>query len=176
MSGIDWATLRKEATTTLEGDFAVVITDAKPGQSGNGKPMIKCTLTVEAGPYVGRKVYSNFTISPESQVALKMFFNAMTTLGLGEEFFAGQPSVEAIAQALLGKRATVVLEGREWNGTMRENVKSWKAPEGGPVATVGVPMVASSSPSSGLAGMTAAPLGAQPSTPAPVMDEGPDPF
>lgn len=176
MSGIDWKKLRADATTILEGDFNIVISDAKPGVSSTKKPMIKCTLVVESGPFAGRKVYHNFTISPESPIAMQMFFRAMTTLGLGEEFFATQPSEEAIAQGLLGKRATVAIEKREWQGQERENVKSWSAASGPAGPSMGMPTIAVTSGSGvpDLSGMTAAPLGGQPSTPAP--DLGPDPF
>jgi len=170
MSGIDWAQLHKDAHTVLEGDFGIVISEAKPGESQNKKPMVKCTLVIESGPYTGRKIYHNFTISPESQIAMQMFFRALKTLGLGESFFAQQPSVEGIAQALIGKRATVTLESREWQGQARENVKTWKDPVGAGVPSMSVPMV-----SGDLSSMNAAPLSGLPGTPAPEF-EGPDPF
>lgn len=171
MSGIDWATMHKDAHTVLEGDFGIVVSEAKPGESSNKKPMIKCVLVIESGPYTGRKIYHNFTVSPESQIAMQMFFRALKVLGVGESFFAQNPTTEGIAQAIIGKRAMVTLEPREWQGQARENVKSWKDATGSGVPTMGVPQVGGD-----LSSMNAAPLSSLPSTPAPSFGEGPDPF
>lgn len=176
MTTVDWKKLRDDATTILEGDFAIVITDVKVGESQTKKAMLKCVLTVESGPYAGRKVYHNFTISPESQPAMGMFFRALTTLGLGDAFFAQNPSMESIAQALMGKRANVTIEKREWQGQERENIKSWSEPTGTGAPVMSLPTTASG-PSSSLSGMTAGTLGGQPTTPPPAAPgDGPDPF
>lgn len=190
MAGIDFNKLRKESTTVLEGDFPVVIVKAEAGQSSNGKPMIKTQLKIEAGPYAGRIIYNNFTISAESQIALKMLFEALEVLGLGEAYFATNPELEQISSSLLGRRATVALEARVWNGVPRENVKTWKPAEGG-AAGLGVGMGVVG----GLSGMSASALptmpaaiaasipvalltpNVTPSSAPPVMpSDGPDPF
>lgn len=145
MSSINWKDLRKNATTVLEGEFGVLIFKSEAGLSSNGKDMIKIQLKISSGPHAGRTVFHNFVVS-EHPFAQKRFFEDLAVLGLDEAWFdANNPSMELIASTLLNKNAVVVLEKNTYNGTEREQVKSWKSSSGG-------------GPSGGLSGMTAAPL------------------
>lgn len=128
MADMNWSDMRKNATTILEGEFSIVFAKAEAGESQNGKPMVKCQLKIEGGPSAGRMIFHNFIVSPESQFAMKRFFEDLETLGLDEAYFAKQPSMEQIASDLLGKGATVVLrKGKEYRGTSREEVAEWKS-------------------------------------------------
>lgn len=131
MAEYDWHQMRTDAVAVLTGDFTAVFVKTEATQSTNGKPMIKCQIKIEAGQYAGRVVYHNFTISPESPVAMKMFFLHMDVLGLGNTFFAGNPSLQDIAAALLGKRTIITLESRQYQGVDRENIKNFKSADAG---------------------------------------------
>lgn len=136
MGEMNWSQMRQDATTVLTGDFPVVIVGSEGGKSQNGKPMIKLKLRVESGPYAGREVRNNMTLSPENPTAVKMFFLNLERLGLGAAYFDANPDAEMvqIAADLLGRRAVVTLESRTWNGVASENVKTWKsALDGGAV-------------------------------------------
>jgi hypothetical protein len=134
MGDINWGQLHDESTTVLTGDFPVVITKAEAKQSQGGKPQFKLQLAIESGPYSGRKLPTSITISAESSGAMKMFFLHMAVLGLDKAYFQQNPSMERIAADLLGRRAVVTLEEREWQGRVSESVKAWKAAAGGAAA------------------------------------------
>lgn len=163
---LDWAALHKDATTTLTGDFAVVITEATAQKTSNGdKDMIKWKAKIETGPYAGRPLWGNFTISPESPGAMRILFAHLAALGVDGAFFQTYPkaTVAQIAQALQGRKAIATVGVRPWNGQDREEVQGWKKPEiggaggvslgvlggfgGGPSGIPGVPAVAASTPS-----------------------------
>lgn len=143
MADTNWADLHKHATTSLEGEFPLVIVEAIATKTNDqSKDMIKWKAKIESGPFVDRPISGNFTISPESPVALRIFFSQMAVLGLDGAFFAANPNapVEMIAQALINRRAIAVLGTRQWQGREFEDVKEWKPPLGGPGgnASVGV--------------------------------------
>jgi hypothetical protein len=132
---IDWASLHQDSTTTLEGEFPVVIVEATATKTNDqSKDMIKWKAKVESGPYAGRPLWGNFTISPESPGAMRILFSHLAVLGLDGAFFAANQHapVAVIAQALVGRKAVAEVGTRSWNGTEREEVKAWKPALGGP--------------------------------------------
>ena len=112
------------------GDYSVIIDEASHTTSQSGKLMFKVKMKVQGGPHENRLVWNQFVISPESPTALSIFFSQMKTLGLTTEFFAAQPSEDAIVNALVGKCAVVTLQQREWQGQVRNEVKAVKPPTG----------------------------------------------
>lgn len=157
---LDWASLHKDATTTLEGDFPVVIVEAEAKKTSNGdKDMIKFKAKIESGHYAGRPIWGNFTISPESPGAMRILFAHWAVLGIDGAWFQANPQapVQQIAQAIIGRKATVTLGIRQWNGQDREEIQAWKAPQfggggfgslpGGPSGTLGLQSAAASTPS-----------------------------
>lgn len=122
---INWSDLHRNATTVLEGEFPVVITEAAvAAAASSGKPMIKCKVRVESGTYLSRTILHNFNITADNDNAMRIFFTHMSVLGLDEKFWRSNSgaSVEQIAQALVGKRATAVIGSREWQGSLREEI------------------------------------------------------
>jgi hypothetical protein len=132
-STYNWAEMQQEATIVLEGDFPVVAVKTEAVKSANGKDMIKVQFKIESGTYAGRKLFTNFVISPESPGAMRMFFTQLAVFGLDSAFFAsiaGQPPT-AIAQALDGRKAIAVVGKGVWQGTEREEIKGYKPALGG---------------------------------------------
>jgi hypothetical protein len=179
----NWADLHKHATTSLEGEFPLVIVEATATKTNDqSKDMIKWKAKIESGPFVDRPVTGNFTISPESPIALRIFFSQMAVLGLDGAFFTANPNapVELIAQALVGRRAIAVLGTRQWQGREFEDVKEWKpalggpggstlsaGPLGGSGATLAATPLGGSSVTSPTFPVVSPATAAQPSTPAP---------
>lgn len=130
MAEFSFKELSKDANTIVTGEQGVVITKTESAKSQGGKAMIKCDLKITAGPYAGRVIKHNFTMSPENPTAVKMFFIAMKALGLGPEYFDNDPTMEQVAGDLLGRTAVAVLEENVWQGVAREQVKSWKPGDG----------------------------------------------
>lgn len=174
MSAIDWKTLRKDATTVLEGDFLAVIERASAGQSQNGNPMVKALVKITAGPYAGRTIPANFTLTDKS---MGLFFQNMTQLGLDEAFFdsiSGQ-GMEPVAAALTGLSVEIKVDKRQWNGQDRENISAWKRIGAGglPVAS-GLP--AATSLPSAAATLPTAPAVTVSAPPVAPGEDGGDPF
>ena len=138
MGEFSFKQLSKDANTILTGDHEVVIVKTEATKSQNGKQMIKCDLKITSGPFAGRVIKHNFTLSPENTQAMKFFFQHMAALGLDEAYFDADPSMPQVAGDLLGRQAIATLEPNEWQGVTREQVKSWK-PSGG-VVTVAQPL------------------------------------
>lgn len=160
MTGTNFGALRKDALTVLTGEFGVVIKDVTSVRNSKNNPMLKVKAVVESGVYAGRMLNTNMNFSPDSPTAQKILFSQFDTLGLGEQFFDGltkaglddDNSWGVIARELVGRRATVIVGTREWQGQQREEINAWLPPIGQPNrAAVFNP---------GLAGMGAASVGA----------------
>lgn len=132
---INWGELMKQSGAASEplpiGKYSVIVTDCIAGQSSTQKLMYKLKLAVEGGPYNGRTLYNNITLTTDNPNALRMFFQNMKSLGLTDEFFAQNPSPSVVADVIRGQRCVVTVEHRMYNGNMTENVKAMSAPIAG---------------------------------------------
>lgn len=106
-----------------KGPVDAVVTAAEATKTSNGKTMYKMTWSVLTGPNANRKVWGNQVISPESPPALGIFFRQMAAMGLGADYFGGNPSEEQVARDLVGRQATLVLDQKEYQGTLRNEIK-----------------------------------------------------
>jgi len=178
VSELDWAQLQKEADGAKalpEQDYSMICIESDAVTSSNGKPMIKTRWRITEGPHVDKKVGTQFVVSAESAVALKIFFQQMAALGLTADYFASNPKMPEVANALRGRVAVVTLGIRAWQGVDRNEFKAIRAfPEGVPLppgAVTGTPtrigMAAGGAPSP----LTSAPG----SPPSPVAAAAPTP-
>ena len=106
-----------------KGPVDAVVTAAEATKTSNGKTMYKMTWSVLTGPNANRKVWGNQVISPESPSALGFFFRQMAALGLDADYFSGNPSEEQVAKDLVGRQATLMLDQKEYQGTLRNEIK-----------------------------------------------------
>jgi hypothetical protein len=171
---IDFGQLMKTMGAQLEvipvGDYDVVVKTATAGTTKAGdKPMIKVKYSIESGPQAGRVVYHNITITQDNQNALLMFFGQMKALGLDASFFAAGPSLETVAQQLVGKRARVSLQHRQWQGATQVDVNRVNPPLGGQGAGPGPAGLGAPAP----VAAAPAPLAPAPVAPAPVAPPSP---
>lgn len=135
MADLDFGKTRQDVMTVLEGDFVVRVIEATATKNSKGNPMIKAKLAIQAGPYTGRVIVNNFSITPDSVPAMQMFFSQMNILGLDGAYFDklpnGDTGVNKIAVDLVGRVVQVKLGKREWQGVDRENVEGFSpAPTG----------------------------------------------
>lgn len=176
MTSIAWGKMHKDATTVLEGDFLAVIEKATAAQSQNGNPCIKAVVKIVSGPYAGRSIPANFTLTDKSQ---GLFFANMKQLGLDTEFFMsidGQ-GMEPVAAAIAGLSVEIKVEKRTWNGQERENIMQWKrvGNTGLPVSTAAsLPSAAATLPSAAAAAAAAVAVSEPPAAPGEGDDN--DPF
>lgn len=124
MSSVNLADQYKNVMTILEGTFRGRVVEATAGQSQNGNDQVKFKLQIEGGPNHGRTFLDNATATP---AAMRMFFEKMNGLGLGESYF-GQPTdqsptLEQVARDIVGRPCDFTLEKDEYRGTVREKVK-----------------------------------------------------
>ena len=141
---VNWGDLMGQAQNMSfdplpDSKYNVEIVEATNTTTAKGKTMFKVTFTVLDGDFANRKLWTNLTISPESPAALGIFFSQMAALGLTKEYFAAGPAPEAVAADLVGKRATVSTKTREYDGTIRNEVKSITKMAGLPLNTVPAP-------------------------------------
>lgn len=120
-----------------DGDYDAQVTKAEAKKSSNGKDMIFVVFKIIPNELNETKgtVPNNFVISPENPNAVAFFFQHMAALGLGETFFANvSPSTETamkeIAEALVGRKATITVSTRQWQGQDRNQVDKVKPFQG----------------------------------------------
>lgn len=169
---IDWNTLMGDAedgfTLAPPGDYGVVVREAEAMTYSTGSRGIKAKFAIESGPNAGSIIFNNFVIVPDKPKALGFFFRNMKTLGVDGDFFAKNPPLEALAEFIIGRRVTVTIKHREYNGQMQYEVANIKPPVGdqvvSPVSNPGSPLIPSA-PKTPLAAFAPSQM---PSTPPPV--------
>lgn len=127
----NWAQLKddaKESGQSFEplpdGDYDFKIIASEHRKSQSQKDGYNITAEVESGPYKGRRVWNTFWVSPDSAVAMGIFFRQFAALGLDGTFFDSEPSDEQIVGALVGKRFRGTVTTREWNGNKNNEIKN----------------------------------------------------
>lgn len=158
---INWLDMHKHATTDLDGEHPIVIVETSVTKTNDqSKDMIKFKAKIESGPFVDRPITGNFTISPDSPVAMRILFANWAVLGLDAKFFAANPnaSLDQIAQMLIGRRAIGVLSVRTWEGRKFDEIKDWKPALSGPGSTLPLGSSVGGPLSGGLAGAGSSPL------------------
>ena len=152
-------------TVLPAGDYDLVISRSEAKKTGKGKDMFFVLAKVIDGPSKGRTVPYNFVVSPESPVALRIFFSQMTVLGLTREsFFSTNPTPEQIASALYGKvfRGTLAITPDN-KGEDRNEIKNFATvPENVRLAGEAVVAGGDAKPAPS---MSATPTGSIPATP-----------
>ena len=94
---------REDQITPLpEGEYTLEVATCKARQSD-----LQPTYQVVDGPYAGRRVLAG-TISWAGN-ARSIFYQKLEGFGLGREYFAGNPSAEDLARALVGRVVRVQL-------------------------------------------------------------------
>lgn len=130
------------------GEYEVEVAAAEAVKTKSGdKDMIKVQFKALSGPMKGKgNCFSQFVISPENQTALSFFFRHMRALGLDQEFFKAGPAMPQVAKALVGRRARIKVEIRQWNEQDQNDVKNVLPPL--PSSTGGSAPVAPPAPAS----------------------------
>lgn len=135
--GYDWKKLLDEANEAggfealPPSTYDVKCISAKVQRTKAGdKDMIVTQFKVFGGPADGRMVWHNFTLTPDSPNAMRFFFQHMTALGLGPEFFANGPAIEQVAGALTGRDAKIETEQEMYEGQTRTRVKKFMRASG----------------------------------------------
>jgi hypothetical protein len=103
-----------------QGMYPATIVDGKLDkvQSGNnaGKPKLTITLAITSDPYVGRKLYRNYTLVPQSMWAVG---------GLGRCCgLSGKIGIREMVEKIVGCDVAITVTHRPYMGEMRSNVQN----------------------------------------------------
>lgn len=127
MVGVSWGELLKEAGDSVntfdpipDGDYELKIIKAEAGTTNNQKPKITLTTQVTTGAYANRRIWDDLVISADSPKAMGFFFRKMKALGLNQDYFKSEPSMEQVASVLDGR----TFRGRIYTDTSYGNPKN----------------------------------------------------
>jgi hypothetical protein len=127
---IDWGALAAAAGSgdfdaLPAGDYDLKCVSAEYKTTGNGKPMWVAKFQVMNGQYAKRMVWHNFVLSPDSEIALGIFFRQMAVFGMTKEWFTTtKPSTDAVINTLVGREVRAGLGIKKYNGTDRNEIKA----------------------------------------------------
>lgn len=152
MTTINWQDLKKTADESTrpvpDGWYDVIIEKAEATVASTGSDMIKVVLRVLDGPHSGRRLWTNFVLSPESGFALNMFFRNLEAFGVDPAVVAPGGSMDEIAYVLQDRQARAEVGTRVWKGQPRNEVNRFTASTNVQVGTGAVPTPAGGSRSS----------------------------
>lgn len=152
MSEYNWNQLIAEADVGVQsvpaGEYELQVGTAVVKPTSTGKDMIVCRYNVVAGPHIGRPIYNNFTLSPESSASMGFFFRQMKAHGLDPAFFAVNPSVQQVAENLVGRLVHVKIGIKPYNGEDRNSMDGFSPSQlpGGAAPAVPAPAPVSAFP------------------------------
>lgn len=105
-----------------KGAYIFTVAKAEHKVASTGKDMFALTCKVQDGAHKGRNVFTNLVISPNSGVAMGMFFKKCAALGLNEEYFRTSPDNDAVANAMLDRTFKGTVDIRTYQGTERNDI------------------------------------------------------
>lgn len=107
------------------GRYTVKAVEATAGRTKAGdKDKIDVKFSVVSGPHANRKLFNQYTISPDNNNALAFFFRHMAAFGLGPDFFASEPTIQQVASSLLEKVVDVDVIIDTYNNEERNKIKN----------------------------------------------------
>lgn len=150
MGSINWKDLMESASDSnydpLPADqYDVTLSTVELVKSASGKDMFKIRHKVESGPYAGRIVFDQWVISLDNDEkgaqSRSILARKMRAVGIDPAFFASAPSTEAVGKTMIGKRCSIRVSIREWQGQSRNQVDAIiPAKSQGPSAPAGQPV------------------------------------
>lgn len=128
MSEVDWTTLAGAAEPDdllPDGDYELECLRASHGHTAeHHKLRFSALFAVTEGIYSGRQIWHNFTVSPESDLALMVFFGQMREFGMTKTFFAHPDTAQPddIVNKLMGSRVQGHVVVGEYLGAPRNGI------------------------------------------------------
>lgn len=127
---LNWADLIKDAAETQNfdalpnGEYDLVVSEVKVGTTSTGKTMFTLKNQVTSGTYAKRLIWDRLIISPESKVALGIFFSKIRALGIPDEYFSRvpAPTPDEIGQVLTGRTFKGVVGSETYKDVLRNTI------------------------------------------------------
>lgn len=133
MPALTWANLVESADVAEDkvldpGEYDLILKKVVVKQTKAGDPMYSCRYAVESGPHKGTTVWDNITIltDPTKKVGLQINMRKLYSLGADIKFLQDEPSDDEIIKKIEGSRIIASLEITEFNGTERNEIKTFK--------------------------------------------------
>lgn len=178
MTQLDWPEIVGAAgddgkTRVPDGWYDIEVKSTTVGMTSKGDPKVGARMVVENGPYAGGSIFKDFIISKDNTTSQKILVEHLGALGITRDYLIQhRPTDEQLAELLKGRRASVLLATREWNGKEYDDVKAIKpSSTGGGFAFGGDSILPSPSPSPAPMPVPSVPV--VPAMPMPVTDAGP---
>lgn len=190
MQSYDWNELSNRAKNAKTGGdpvpantYTVEVAACEAKTTSTNKPMLKVRGKIVGGPYDGKTVWHNMTLSADNDVAVAIFMRHLEAYGLDMTYLSQGPSFDQIAAALVGRQASWVVKLGSYQGKPKNDVEDVRALTGAvpapPVAaTPGVPQVPAPSVAAPPVAVPAAPAAPAPvaaPVPAPAAPQAPAP-
>lgn len=129
MQSMNWDELANRAEAAgVGGDpvpantYHVRVASCEAKTSTTNKPMLKLKGKIVGGPYDGKTVWNNMTLSTENDVAVSIFLRQLAAYGLDKTYLSTQPSFEQIAVALQNREALWKVSVGSYQNRPKNNV------------------------------------------------------
>ena len=180
MSTVNFAELLAQAGTAAtsnnyeplpDGDYELKVVEAEAKTTSTGKLMFKITNEVQGGAHDKRRVWDQLVVTADNPKAMNMFFMKASAMGLGQEYWAQNPTPAQIEQAFPGRSFRGTLGTRTYNGNQSNEIKRYYASTAAAAASPAAPApVAAAAPAPAPA---PAPVAAAPAPAAPITADTP---
>jgi len=115
-------------TAIPANDYDFVISKAEYKKASTGRDMISIQAKVVSGDHARRVVFNNFVMVYENPTSMRIFLSQMKVLGLDAGFFETNPSLEAVAAALVGTVFRGKVEVEQYKGEDKNVLKNFSTP------------------------------------------------
>ncbi len=131
MQSMNWSDMIDKSKNAGGGDpvpastYLVTVSSCEAKKTKDGtKDMLKLKgKIVGGGPYDGKVVWTQLTVSPENDNALAIFFRQLGAYGLTETYLIeNQLTMEQIAAVLVGRQANWKVSVGSWGGKPKNDV------------------------------------------------------
>jgi hypothetical protein len=128
------------------GEYDVSVDTATAGKTGGGKAKIAVRYKVLSGPYANRLIFNDHILTPGNPQAMVIWFRQMSAMGLKNDYFSANPSLEKIAADLKDRKLRVKLGTRTWQNVERNSVLAIMPFAGPQTVAPGLPMTPAFAP------------------------------
>jgi hypothetical protein len=126
MASYDLGDLFKKAEAGLKevptGQYNAEIVGGRVTDTSTGKTRVIIDHRIVSGPQAGATVPQSQVISPESEIAMKMFFLAFRKLNVPDSAFKTGVKLEQIIDTLKGKPTAITVEVDDYGAKVKTAV------------------------------------------------------
>jgi hypothetical protein len=126
MASYDLGALFEKAKDSLKevpaGQYQAQIIGGRVTDTSTGKTRTIIDHKIVSGPQAGATVAQSQVISPDSDIAMKIFFQSYKKLGVPDSAFKPGVKLEQIIDSLKGKNTAITVEVTEYGSQVKTAV------------------------------------------------------